>query len=362
MKLHAEELALARAYAASTPLESLSREQHRLVVRRGRELYAWYAAHPRTHAAVNATLIAAVLAVDLLVLLALPAWLLPAGAESPFGRVLLASLVCGGVHSCILYSASVFSAHEGAAHDMIFPGAHPVSRALGVVANNLCRVAGTEPGQYGEAHRRHHERFGTEHDSEFLNFVMPRRFWLSLLPFAAIVNYTDFVAHRPLGLTRGRALSGLVALSFHGVLGALMAWRYGVLFPALAFALFLPHVGYFMDRLRQFSEHNLMPLDSVNGSRSFGLGFWGMLVGGGPWGSPCHMAHHLAASLPWYQQLILHRYLVSVLTPTQKRQFLLEPVVGYPKLLWRLWREPNRFAGEARRPLDPAGARIEVQP
>ncbi len=54
-----------------------------------------------------------------------------------------------------------------------------------------------------------------------------------------------------------------------------------------------------------------MPLDNANGSRSFGLGFWGLLVGGGPWGSPCHWEHHLVPSLPWYQQLILHRHVVS---------------------------------------------------
>jgi fatty acid desaturase len=102
-------------------------------------------------------------------------------------------------------------------------------------------------------------------------------------------------------------------------------------------------VGFFFDRLRQFSEHNLMPLDNQDGSRSFGLGFWGMLIGGGPWGSPCHWEHHLVASLPWYQQLVLHGYVKSLLTETQRKQFLLQPVVGYPKLLWRLLREPVQF-------------------
>jgi len=30
----------------------------------------------------------------------------------------------------------------------------------------------------------HHAKFGTDDDGEFLNFVMPRRYWLTLLPFA----------------------------------------------------------------------------------------------------------------------------------------------------------------------------------
>ena len=50
--------------------------------------------------------------------------------------------------------------------------------------------------------------------------------------------------------------------------------------------LLFTQLGFYLDRLRQFTEHNLMPLDNLNGSRSFGFGFWGMLVGGGPWGTP----------------------------------------------------------------------------
>ena len=109
----------------------------------------------------------------------------------------------------------------------------------------------------------------------------------------------------------------------------------------------MPHVGFYLDRLRQYTEHNLMPLDNKDGSRSFGLGFWGMLIGGGPWGSPCHWEHHLVASLPWYQQLILHRDLKRILTPAQRKQYLIEPVIGYPRLLWRLLREPSRFQRQA---------------
>jgi fatty acid desaturase len=111
----------------------------------------------------------------------------------------------------------------------------------------------------------------------------------------------------------------------------------------------LPHVGFLCDRVRQFTEHNLMPLDNKNGSRSFGWGFWGMLVGGGPWGSPCHWEHHLVPSLPWYEQLVLHRHLARLLTPKQRQQFLLEPVVGFPKLWWKLVRETRQFAETAQR-------------
>ena len=189
----------------------------------------------------------------------------------------------------------------------------------------------------------HHSKFGTEHDEEFLNFVFPRRYFLTFLPLATFVNFTDFVIHRPPTYTRGRILSGIVA------------WRYNVrvhvpglqgVRPAvtgLMLFVFLPHVGFYVDRLRQFTEHNLMPLENKNGARSFGTGFWGLLVGGGPWGQPCHWEHHLVPSLPWYQQIILHRFVVKLLTPRQREQFLIRPVVGFPMLWWRLIRELYLF-------------------
>jgi hypothetical protein len=92
-----------------------------------------------------------------------------------------------------------------------------------------------------------------------------------------------------------------------------------------------------------------MPLDNWNGSRSFGFGFWGMLIGGGPWGTPCHWEHHLVASIPWYQQLMLHRFVVGLLTPRQRRQFLLQPVIGFPRLWWSLVRECSGLAAASSR-------------
>jgi hypothetical protein len=71
-------------------------------------------------------------------------------------------------------------------------------------------------------------------------------------------------------------------------------------------------------------------LENNRGSRSFGTGFWGLLIGGGPWG------------------FALHRDLKRTLTPAQRSRYLLEPVIGYPKLLLRIWRESARFERASR--------------
>ena len=73
------------------------------------------------------------------------------------------------------------------------------------------------------------------------------------------------------------------------------------------------------------------------------MAFGGCWLAAVPWGQPCHLAHHMVASIPWYQQIILHRHIVGLLTETQRKQFLLKPIVGFPALLWGILRESNQF-------------------
>jgi Fatty acid desaturase len=344
MRLHEDELALARAFNASSDFEGLTDDQVAKIVARGRALFHWFKAHPGTHTLINVGVLIFIFGVDYWAQVVWPEVVLTPGNRPATGAILLAAGVAGAIHSWLIYSLAIFALHEGAAHRLIFPPNGPVSRFFHRLSVNLARIGGAEPNSYAADHMSHHARFGTGDDAEFLNFVRPRRYWLTLLPLATYINYSDFVAHRPLAMTRDRLLSNLWAIPYHGAY-VWYAWtHFGALFTVFAYLVVLPHIGFPVDRLRQFTEHNLMPLENRNGARSFGLGFWGLLVGGGPWGQPCHLEHHLVPSIPWYQQAILHRYVVSVLTPRQRRQFLLTPVVGFPRLWWRTIREPDRFA------------------
>lgn len=343
MKLHPQELALARARASRQDFEPLTPDQIHHVMERGRALYKWFKAHPGTHNLINGLVVLSILALDGWVLLGLPRVFLTVREENPVLSILLAGAVVGSVHSWLVYSLSVFSLHEGAAHDAIFVGTgrfRSVGRLLG---RSLCRITGSEPNQYAQCHMAHHAKFGTEEDSEFLNFVLPRRYWLTFLPYAIFINFTDFLAHRPLTYTRDRLISAGVGVLYNGFYGVWMYRSFGAAFTLLTLLVFLPHVGFYIDRMRQFTEHNLMPLDNRNGARSFGIGFWGLLVGGGPWGQPCHQVHHMVASIPWYQQIVLHRDFKRLLSPRQREQFLITPVIGFPRLLWRIVRDANQF-------------------
>ena len=348
MEINRNDLALAREYVAAHDFARLTDEQLVAIVARGRVLFHWFRDHPRFHNTLNAAVILFIFTADYLALMHLPGVWLPRGQEAPVSDVLLASAVAGSLHSYLLYTLSSFSLHEAAAHRIAFLGQGPMAKAAQALAANLCRLAASEPDYYARDHMVHHAKFGTEHDTEFLNFVTPRRYYLSFLPLAAFINFTDFIAHRPPTYTKSRIVSAVFSTAYSGLYLFLTWQAWGPLFALVTMLVFLPHVGFYLDRLRQFTEHNLMPLENKDGSRSFGMGFWGLLVGGGPWGSPCHLEHHLVPSLPWYQQLNLHRFVKKTLTPIQRKQFLLVPVVGFPLMFLRLVRNLHDFRSRAR--------------
>lgn len=354
MKTHPEELELAQQYtrylrAKERPFQGLTDEQSKAIIACGRRLYHWFKTHQWLHGAISLGVVSFLLAGDFLVLLGLPRLVLGADQPRSLIAVVLCGLMAGLVRGWILYSMAIYSLHEGAAHHVIVPPTGAVTRPLNRMANNLCRIAGSDPVEYAKSHLSHHGYFGTKDDAEFLNFVMPRRYWLTLIPFAMFINVSDFIAHRPLSYTRSRLLTAVIVLTYNAVYFALVAPRFGLLFALLTIVLISPHVAFQLDRLRQFSEHNLMPLENRDGARSFGPGFWGLLIGGGPWGQPCHWMHHLIPTIPWYQQIILHYRVAAILPPPQRQQYFLAPLVGYPRLLSRLWTEPNRFRQGMRR-------------
>ena len=353
MHIHPEEVRWAQVNEKQLPFEPLNRDQVHSIMERGRELHRWYKAHYVLHCLISLSVLIVLLGGDYLALLKLPGlWLAPR-SHNPAGAIVTAGVISGLLHCWLMYSLAVFTMHEGAAHRIVFPPRGPLSRFGNFATYHLGRITGGVPDFYSEKHMIHHSRFGTEEDAEFLNFVTPRRYWMTFLPLAVVINFSDFVLHRPANYTRSRCdhFGGGAALPGDLHVSGLQA--YGEVGSSSLVLLLFTHLGFYLDRLRQFTEHNLMPLDNLNGSRSFGFGFWGMLVGGGPWGTPCHWEHHLVASLPWYQQLRLHRHVLSLLTLRQRKQFLITPFIGFPMLWWRVLRESYSLMRAAPNGIEP---------
>jgi fatty acid desaturase len=63
-----------------------------------------------------------------------------------------------------------------------------------------------------------------------------------------------------------------------------------------------------------------------------------------PLGPTRHLVHHMVASIPWYQQIILHQYIAGILTENQRKRYLLRPVVGFPVMFWSILRESYQYA------------------
>ncbi|MFP4597435.1 MAG: fatty acid desaturase [Persicimonas sp.] len=343
MKLYESDLQTARTHEARelADFPSLSREQLRAVRARASRLRSWYRDHPFIHHIIALGALLGLFALDAWVLLELPEYL--PWATQTWQGIVLGGGLAGFLHGYIVYGIVSYSVHEGAAHDLIVQGKGRLANALRLFANHAGRFFLADPVEYRQEHFDHHRHLGSEDDGSFTTFVRLRRLLGSVVPMAPFFTFSDFFPWLPDRYTPSRLLSIGLTLAYVNTFVLLMAPRFGLAYTVVVLFAVGGWISFALDRLRESSEHLFMPLDRTDGTRELGVGLWGMLVGGGPWGQPCHLSHHLAPALPWYQQLMLHRFLKrEVLTERQRRAFLLRPVVGYPALLVKLVAENLR--------------------
>jgi len=340
MKVYSEELLASKLYQQEHPFPSLTKSQMQKIHSKENDYFKQTLKHPYLHNAVSVTILLFLLSQTFLI----PLVYVPFSVSLLSGifPLLLAQgivlLFWGLIYGWIGYSAVIYTIHEGAAHNRIIFVRGGGTRILNFLANNFSRLYFGDPVYYREAHLRHHQYFGTEQDGAFTNFVYPKRYWTSLIPFAGMLNFNDYRIHTGQKFTKSRAVTDVLSSILCLItLGIMIGQGQGWIFSPL----FILGVGYWfsfnLDRLRETTEHNLMPTDSVNGVRNFGCGFWGLLVGGGPWGQPCHLSHHLGSMLPWYSQNRLYWDIKKVLSPKQKEAFLLDGSFwAYPRLLVKI--------------------------
>jgi len=236
------------------------------------------------------------------------------------------------VHAFVSYSAITYSMHEGAGHQMLFLGKTRFIKVLNYLGVNFCRLFFADPLNYGPVHKKHHSELGTINDGAFTHYVLPKRIAVSFLPLAAIIPFNDFKIHAPDNLTKSSLVSTLIGLVFHILILSplLINAQYGT---AVLFILLSTWISFSLDRLREITEHQLLPRNKYNGARNFGLSPWGLIVGGGPWGQACHLSHHLSPGLPWYGQISLHYQLKKIFNKDQKEMLLKDKWDDFPRLL-----------------------------
>lgn len=223
----------------------------------------------------------------------------------------------GVLHGFIGYQWVVYGMHEGAGHGLFRNRNSKIQKILNRLAFHSCRLLMADPEFYKKAHVTHHRYVGTLKDQAQTNYVHNSRVIISLLPGAGILFPNDYRIHKGDENTASLAISGLVGgLRLAGeifLLTPYLEWYWSL----LALALIGPWVGLGMDRVRESVEHHMMPAHNIYGSRELGVKPMALILGGGPWGQPCHFCHHLAQDINWYQQIWLHFEVKKVMNEEQ---------------------------------------------
>ena len=334
MIFHPEEYKAAQDYWKGRQFLGVSPEQYNRIKEKGQEFIKFQLRHPGVHHLISFLVFVVIFWLDWWVLLKL---------GNHIASSVWAGIVIGISHSFIIYSLAVYTLHEGAAHKLIVLRKGRISRFFSIIANNISRITFAETDYYAKNHLSHHAHFTTSQDDEFLNFVFAKRFYRVFFPFASIFNFSDFKAHSGMNYSSSRVLSLVLTFLYNLVFALLMLKHYSWLTVFIALVLIFPNLAFWLDRMRQYMEHNIMPLNSIDGARDLGLDFWGLIIGGGPWGQPCHWTHHLYPGIPWYNQLRLHMFIKKTLNPEQRKVFFLTPLIGYPLSFLRVIKATSKY-------------------
>lgn len=339
MKIYPEELAAYEKYKTEASFSYYCHEQEKQIKALIKEHSGWHIKHPYLHNLIGLILLSGLISLDLYLL-----FFIPMNGEV----TLLQNVTLMIGHGIVMYNIIGYTLHEGAYHRMIILERGVCTRFLSFVAMNVCRFWYCDPVYYRQNHSGHHAHLGTQKDGTFTNFLHPKRFFISLGPLASALNYNDYKLHTGEEWTKSKILSESLSFGLVILISLPLVWQSN--FHALlqyGGVIFIgAWISFALDRIRETTEHNLMPNDSLHGARDFGINFSGLFFGGGPWGQPCHLTHHIAPGLPWYQQLRFHLKLKKIMTPEQRVQFSIHPIWGVPLLLKKVLSQNSKYIKE----------------
>jgi hypothetical protein len=330
MKIYPEELELFARYTREelSDFPLVNDAQFEYMRGHSRKLKDWEKKHWIFHNTLNLLVLTTL--VSMMIYFGM---ILPTQHSPSYGML----LICAGLHGLIAYSLTIFTLHEGAGHNAIIRNHGPISKILGIIANNLCRLSFADAHYYNSIHPQHHHSTATENDCAFTNFVLPKRFLISLTPLAGVMPYCDYKIHTPPTMTKSKILTDTIGTFWLGAITYQLITNGHTWIMAALFIIFTTWVSFTVDRLRETTEHNLMPGTKNNVARSFGPNLWGLFICGGPWGQVCHLMHHMFPSATWYQQIILHYRFKAIATPEQLKAFCMQGgILDYPKVAYKI--------------------------
>lgn len=328
MKVYKSELENWSKFRALQKNAPLTNEQLQLIDQTSKQLLKQTMAHPKLHNILGTLLVLILIFVDIY-------------SFTLQGTLGLISMTL--IHGFILYSLTIYTMHEGAGHKRIILG----NPALAYLINNVSRLYFADPVHYQLCHPSHHQQLGTKDDQAFSQMVEPKRIFKSFLPGAGLLEFNDYKIHSGNLWTPSRIATLVIGLSYSAILFLLAKNQQPNILMVFILLVGSPWISFSLDRLRESSEHLLLKSDDLPEARELGNTFWGYLIGGGPWGQPCHLSHHIAPALPWYQQIRLSRALKEILSRDQKKHFFInDGFFEYPKKFVQLMKSNSRFFKE----------------
>ncbi len=232
------------------------------------------------------------------------------------------------LYGTLSYSFVVYTLHECAGHQSF--RTYPL---LKKIMFNLSRLKMADPEYYKSCHSSHHNHLGTMKDCAFTNYIAFPRFFKSILPGAGIIFPNDYNIHQNPIRNKSRVITEIIGFLFLSLEFYLLSQFLGI-WESITILVFVgPWIGMALDRIRETTEHRLMPSNNKYGATEWGLNPLGLLLGGGPWGQPCHFSHHFAPDLAWYQQIRLHLKFRSILREDQKEIYFMskEKILSFVK-------------------------------
>lgn len=312
MKCYPQELKYLETYLADKRIPELSKNQHVLIKNQINYLREKQKKQPWIHNFMESLPFIIIFSSWYFLIFILPTYI--------DNRIIL-FITLTFFHGFLGYQLVIYGLHEGAGHGLFKNQQTLIHKILRFLSFNSSRLLMADPIYYKKVHPSHHSFLGTNRDKAQVNFVSTKRIFLSLIPGAGILFPNDYKIHKGESFTKSDFFSTLIGLTRASI-------EYLALSPFLSTIeilsiLFLlsPWIGLSLDRIRESLEHHLMPQSKFYGSRELGLSPLSLLVSGGPWGQPCHLSHHLAPDLNWYQQIKLHFFLKKKLNEEQKLFF-----------------------------------------
>lgn len=305
----------------------LTKDQISYILLKSNSYNTWVNKHPIFHNSLNYF--------SLLLLLIINFILLTYLCILPWNNLFLAIFILGCLRGYLSLNLQYLTIHEGLSHERFVVGSGKFKKVSDYLLDIISRLHFCDPDYVVPAHRAHHKYTSTRKDAIYGNCIAPKRFWISMIPFAHLFRFCDYKYHRDDRISYKKVYGDLTAIGIHTIICTIINNSHGSYWPGLLYIFLATQLPFSINAIMGYFEHMFMVNSQVYGGRTNGNTILGYLIGCGPFGQPYHTAHHISPSLPWYFQGFLNRDIKHILNEKQKDYFITKSSIEMVRIFIR---------------------------